>query len=240
MSLLQAPPFGGNNESIASDTIAELYLPHPLWTLLLASQSGPQIDMYQEKLMRRKFLCACAFTSCLGWAAASLPAQEVVHALTGTVSAINSVAKTMTVFQDNGAQGLFADASNPKVHFVFDKKIEAETTPAGTFDKQGAYAIVFYVGEADSRTAIAIKSLGEGPFKSTEGTVEKFDNRNHSISIEDKTGATQTFKIDDQTVAEGAFGAEEGFKFHADKGDQVRVVSSKTDGTPTALFLREM
>jgi hypothetical protein len=190
--------------------------------------------------MRRTVLCACAFTGCLGLAAASLPAQEVVHALTGTVSAINSITKTMTVFQDNGSQGLFADASNPKMRFVFDKKIEAAATPANAFNTKGAYAIVFYVGEADSRTVVAVKSLGAGPFTSAVGTVEKFDGRDHSITIEDASGAAHTFKIDDQTIAEGAFGAEEGLKFHADKGDQVRVVSSKVDGTPTALFLREM
>ncbi len=190
--------------------------------------------------MRRSFLCACAFTGCLGLAAASLPAQEVVHALTGTVSAINSVAKTMIVFQDNGSQDLFADASSPKMHFDFDKKIEAETTPAVAFNQKGAYAIVFYVGEADSRTVVALKSLGAGPFTSTVGTVKKFDSHDHSISVEDPSGAMQTFKIDAQTVAEGAFGAEEGIKFHANKGDQVRVVSSKVNGTPMALFLREM
>ncbi|HUH62335.1 MAG TPA: hypothetical protein VLZ50_05025 [Terracidiphilus sp.] len=190
--------------------------------------------------MRRRFLCACAFTGCLGWAAASLPAQEVVHALTGTVSAIDSVTKTMTVFQDNGSQGLFADVSNPKLRFVFDKKIQAETTPANAFNQQGTYAIVFYVGEANSRTAIAVKSLGAGPFTSTTGIVEKFDSHNHSIAVEDQSGATQIFRIDEKTIAEGAFGAEEGLKFHADKGDQVRVVSSKLDGTPTALFLRAM
>jgi hypothetical protein len=190
--------------------------------------------------MRRIFLCACTFTGCLGLAAASLPAQEVVHALTGTVGAINSVTKTMTVFQDNGSQGLFADVSGPKLRFAFDKKIEAESTPADTFNTKGAYAIVFYVGEADSRTVVAVKSLGAGPFTSTVGTVRKMDGRDRSISIEDQSGKLQTFKIDDHTIAEGAFGAEEGMKFHADKGDQVRVVSSKVDGTPTALFLREM
>jgi hypothetical protein len=190
--------------------------------------------------MQRTFLCACAFTGCLGLAAASLPAQEVVHALTGTVSTINSVAKTMTIFQDNGSQGLFADVSSPKLHFVFDKRIEAESTPADAFDKKGAYAIVFYIGEADARTVVAVKTLGDGPFTSTVGTVRKMDGKDRTISIEDQSGKLQTFKIDDQTVAEGAFGAEEGFKFHADKGDQVRVVSSKVDGTPTALFLREM
>ncbi len=190
--------------------------------------------------MRRSFLCACVFTGCLGLAAASLPAQEVVHALTGTVSAINGVAKTMTVFQDNGSQGVFADAPNPKLRIAFDKRVAAGTTPAQSFDKKGSYAIVFYVGDNDARTAVAVKSLGPGPFTSISGTVQKFDGHDHSITVEDASGAAQTFRIDDQTVAEGAFGAEEGLKFHADKGDQVRVVGSKVNGTAMALFLREM
>jgi hypothetical protein len=189
--------------------------------------------------MLRAFACTCAFVGSLVFVSVPSAAQEVIHALTGTVSSINSASKTITVFQDNGSKSVFADMTNSKTHIEFDKRIAAETTAADAFNKPGAYAIVFYFGESDERTAVALKSLGKGPFTSTVGTVEKFD-RAHAIAVADNTGAVQTFKINAQTVAEGDLGVVEGRKFQAQKGDRVRVVSSTEEGTPTALFVKEM
>jgi hypothetical protein len=182
----------------------------------------------------------CAFAVCLGLIALPLTAQEVVHALTGTVSSISSAAQTITVFQDNGSQAVFHEMTNAKrMPIEFDKRIAAGTTQASAFDKQGAYVIVFYYGGFDNQTVVALKSLGKGPFASTVGTVEKFD-RGRSISVKDESGSVQTFKIDPNTVAEGMAGVEEGSKFQAEKGDHVRVVSSTENGSPEALFVRTM
>jgi ribosomal protein S17 len=86
---------------------------------------------------------------------------------------------------------------------------------------------------------VAVKSLGAGPFSSTVGTVTKVEGH-RSITIADKAGAAHTFKIDKDTVAEGGFGVVVGEKFDVNKGDQVRVVSAKVDGDPTALFMRDL
>jgi hypothetical protein len=82
-----------------------------------------------------------------------------------------------------------------------------------------------------------LKNLGSGPFMSAVGTVTRFDGRARTISVEDKSGAVQTFKINGQTVAESEMGVVEGGKFQAQKGDRVRVVATTVDGSPTALFL---
>jgi hypothetical protein len=201
---------------------------------------GPDIDKGRRKIMLRAITSACLVAGCLASASVSSVAQEVVHALTGTVSSINNAAKTITVLRDSGSQDVFAELTNTKTHISFDKRIASETTAADAFDKKGAYAIVFYVGDVGAPSVVALKSLGSGPFSATVGTVEKIDNHDHSISLEDKSGAMQTFKINAQTIAEGAMGVEEGLKFQAGKGDQVRVVSTTVDGTATALFLREM
>ena len=190
--------------------------------------------------MPRALARTFVFLGCLISVAAPMTAQEVVHALTGTVSSINEATRTITVFQDNGARGVFDVMSNPKTRIAFDKKIEAETTAADAFKKNGAYVIVFYFGDVDKPTAAALRSLGPGPFTSTVGTVERYESRGHSISVEDVSGKVQTFKIDPQTVAETNMGAEEGLKFHAQPGKQVRVVSTTVNGNPIALFLREM
>lgn len=182
----------------------------------------------------------CALAVCLGSFTVASPAQQVVHALTGTVSAMDDASKTLTVFQDNGSEGQFKDVMGAKSHVILDKKIALETTSMDASKVKGSYVIVFYTGDNDARAAVALKSLGAGPFTSSEGTVTKFEGKGHSISVQDKSGATQVFRIAQDTVAEGYMGVVDGYKFQAAKGDHIRVVGTTENGALTALFVREM
>lgn len=189
--------------------------------------------------MRRALGWACLLAGCCAAASIQLAAQEVIHALTGTVSAINPTAKYITVFQDNGTRGVFDDMT-AKDRVALDKRIAGETITVDAFNKQGAYAIIFYYTKGDDQTVVALKNLGAGPFASTTGTFKKIDGHSRTIVLTDDSGAQLIFKLAPQTVAEGTLGAVEGTKFDGQKGDHVRVVSTKVDGTPTALFISEM
>jgi len=184
------------------------------------------------------FARSFAVLGCLATLAIALPAQEVVHALTGTVGVIDNAGRTMTVMEDGGSPVLFNVLSNPKTHMVFDKKVEASCTEAGAFKTKGAYVIVFYFGDVANPTVAALKNLGPGPFASTTGKVTHYESSEHAISVEDSSGKVQTFKVGAESVAETDYGVEEGLKFHPQTGDQVRVVSAMIDGNATALFLR--
>jgi hypothetical protein len=190
--------------------------------------------------MLRAIVRCCAFAGCLGSLTVAAHAQEVVHALTGTVSGADDSSKTLIVFQDNGTEGQFKDMTSGKTHVVIDKKIVLDTSAAEANKKKGTYVIVFYYGDSDDRTVVALKNLGAGPFTSTEGTVTKFEGKQHSITVQDKSGTVQTFRIAENTVAEGYMGAIDGFKFQPSKGDRVRVVGATNNGTVTALFMRVM
>ncbi len=190
--------------------------------------------------MRKVWLSIYISALCFIGAPTHSAAQEVIHALTGSVSSINSNAKTITIFQDNGTQGVFSEPSGSKVRLGFDKKIADETTAASSFMQQGAYAIVFYYGSLNNPTIVALKNLGKGPFAATAGTVTRFDNRARTISVSDHTGTIRTFTINADTVAEGDLGVVDGSKFRAQKGDEVRVVSQILNGVATALFVKDM
>jgi hypothetical protein len=190
--------------------------------------------------MLKAIMCGCVFAGCLGSFALAASAQQVVHALTGTVSGTDDLSKTLIVFQDNGSEGQFKDMTSGKSRVLIDKKIALDSTAAEADKKKGTYVIVFYYGDNDDRTVVALKNLGAGPFTSAEGTVTKFENKQHSITLQDKSGTTQTFKIAENTVAEGYMGAIDGFKFQPAKGDHVRVVGTTDNGAVTALFMRVM
>jgi hypothetical protein len=182
----------------------------------------------------------CVFAGSLGSLTVAATAQQVVHALTGTVSSIDDLSKTLIVFQDNGQEGQFKDMTSAKTRVVIDKKIALDSTSVEANKKKGAYVIVFYYGDNEDRAAVALKGLGAGPFTSIEGTVTKFEGKQHAITVQDKSGAVQTFRIAENTVAEGYMGVIDGFKFQASKGDHLRVVATTENGSATALFMREM
>lgn len=188
----------------------------------------------------RRILFVCFVTACFGLSGATASAQEVIHALTGTVSLIDPSAKTISVFLDSGSEGQFNDLTNSKMPGSFDKKLRLVTSDVEDSKKKGAYVVVFYFGGSETRSAVALRNLGAGPFTSIAGTVSKFDSHAHSITVEDESGASQTFKLDETTVAEGGFGAVDGLKLDVRKGDRVRVVGSTAAGGLTAVFVRAM
>jgi len=170
----------------------------------------------------------------------SAKAQEIVHALTGTVTEIEPAQKSITVLQDSGAKNTFKMMASSKTRISFDKSIEDEATSAQQFQKQGAYVILFYFGVDQNRTAVALKNLGPGPFSATTGKITNWDGHKHKLDVVGKDGKTSSFTVVDQTVAETYRGAVNGSDFHPDKGNHVRVVSSIENGKPTALFINTM
>ncbi len=192
-----------------------------------------------RKVMLARFVRSYLFSGALVFLSLPLGAQQIIHALTGTVSQIDPDRGTITVLQDNHDEATFQRADAKITLSGIDKRIAADATMAAAFDKSGAYTIVFYCGGGDVRNVVALKSLGTGPFTSTEGTVEKYD-RGKSIEVRDGSGTTYAFAIDGATVAETNFGAVPAKKFSAGKGDHVRIVSSTVGGTPTVLFVRDL
>jgi hypothetical protein len=188
--------------------------------------------------MLKGILKACILVGCFSVASRVATAQEVIHALTGTVAYVDSSAMTITVYTDNRAQSVFKDQTNPPAPVEFDKNVRADAI--ATAKKEGAYVIVYYRGGSDTRTAVALRSLGSGPFTTISGTVVKFDNKEHSIAVKDEAGTVEIFKITPDTIAETGVGAVGGFKLRADKGDRVRIVGATVNDSPTALFIKAM
>ena len=120
-------------------------------------------------------------------------AQEVVHALYGTVSAIHPGTKTIIVKTNDGSDGLFKDLTRSNVSLLFDKDIRSRATPAEAFKDQGAQVIVYYIGGGfgafADRTAVALQSLGAGPIEKATGTVVR--SGKHTLTIKADSGTQE-------------------------------------------------
>jgi hypothetical protein len=190
--------------------------------------------------MLRWVLRTCFLVGCISLASLAATAQEVVHALAGTVTSIDAVAKTITINTDDGSEGTFKDMTSSNTQILFDKNIRTDATAADEFKKSGVRVIVYYFGIGKVRTVVALRSLGPGPFTISSGTVVKYDKAAHTLSIRDISGTIKTFNISSDMVVETSRGAAERTVFQPANGDPVRVTSTIVIGNATALFINTL
>jgi hypothetical protein len=161
---------------------------------------------------------------CFAFCAVTATAQEVVHALTGIVTSMNA-GKTIQVDTDEGPEVNFKDLTKANISLEFDKDLRAQSTSAERFSTKGTHVIVYYFGEGDLRTAVALQGLPKGTLKRTIGTVIKFDKHQHLMTVESTPGGIQSFHVDPTTVVETSVGAVDGRRFDPQKH---RLLSSST------------
>jgi len=194
----------------------------------------------KENGMLRRIVCISVLAGLTSFVSLAAVAQEVVHALAGTVSSINASAKTITVKTDDGSEGLFNDMIDSKTPIEFDPNIRKDATAASEFKSSGVRVIVYYFGYGSVRTAVALRSLGAGPFTLTSGTVVNFSNGERTLSIKDNSRVIKTFNISSDLVVETSTGAGERTRFRPVKGDPVRVTATMVNGSATALFINTL
>ncbi len=189
--------------------------------------------------MYRAACCLCVFTAALtcGHVAA---AQEVVHALSGTVEQINPQARTIQLKTNDGSEGVFSYLSQKSTtEMNFDRDVKDRTVPVASFNKLNEQVVVYFYGDGDQRTAVAVQDLGPGPFDIVEGTVTRFNKHQHQVTVKNAAGTEQTFTLDPKAMADSMTGAVPGDRLSPSKGDNVRVIATNTSGNGTALFIRD-
>jgi hypothetical protein len=189
--------------------------------------------------MRNGMLAVCGLAAGLLWVG-SASAQQIVHALSGTVTKVDPQAKTIQIKTNDGSEGVFSfPAQKGATEVSFDRDVKGRTTPVSSFDKTNEEVVVYYYGNDSVRTAVAVQELGTGPFDTVEGTVTKFNRKQHDLSVKDASGKEWDFTIDPKAMADSMMGAVPGDRFSPSKGDNVRVIATKAKGAETALFIRD-
>jgi len=177
------------------------------------------------------------FAICFSLATSSAIAQERVHALSGIVTTIHPKIQMTEITTDNDSSGHFEWLTKNNASIDFNKSVSVGATPADKFTTIGTHAIVYYIGEGDVRTIVALHDLGTGPFVNSTGTVVKLDKHGHLLVIKNSSGGEESFQLDDKTVADTPNGVLSDLKFDLDKKAQVRVIGTQSNGTQTALLI---
>jgi hypothetical protein len=176
-------------------------------------------------------ILAAGCSLCLG--------QEVIHAVTGVATKVDSTAHTITLTTNDGSEMVVRDEASNHPSYDFDKSLRAEAVDSSTFNKQGDRVILYYFGDGWQRRAVAVKDLGPAPLKLTTGEITHWDKHHHQITIKAADGSKQTFQLDDKTVVDTPMGVVNGDKFDAHNGDQISIKYLDKSGNNEAVFLSE-
>ena len=124
-------------------------------------------------------------------------AIEQVTAIHGTVTKIDSAAKTIVIKT--------ADGTEHTVKFV--GKTVVQGTEAGAKDtfkgvKEGSEVVAHYTVKGADKTAVEVDKVGDTGLKTTEGTVSSLDRGAKTISVKTADGTEQTFKMSDHAAVD--------------------------------------
>lgn len=186
--------------------------------------------------MKKSMIPSCLIATVFCLTASIANAQQRVHALSGTVASINLKIGMIEIDTDDGSSGHF-ELQRKAVPIDFDKNVSADATPAEKFTAKGAHVIVYYFGEGEVRTIVALHDLGDSALDKTTGTIVKLNRHDRLLIIKSSAGTEQSFRLDPKTVADTPIGVAEDLKFDLDKGSPVRVTAAKADGNATALLI---
>ncbi len=171
--------------------------------------------------------------STLGWAA-----QDVVTAVHGTITKLDSGTKTMTVKTADGTEHTIKFADKTTVHGA--KAIVHETT-MGTEDtfhglKEGTDVVAHYTAKGTDKTAVEVDDVGKDGLKSVYGTVTHIDRAGKTIAVKTADGTEETFKLSGHAASDAGKDIGKG----TEKTAHVTVYYSEQAGKKTAHFFEKI
>jgi hypothetical protein len=159
----------------------------------------------------------------------SLAAQDVVHAVDGTVKKVDAGTKTVVVKTADGTEHTF--------HYLGDVTVDGSKDAAkGTVNgvKEGSKVAVHYTVEGSKETAHEFDNIGDDGLKATEGTVTHVDRGAKTIAVKTADGSEQTFHFTERATKDTGEDIGKG----ADKTAKVTVYYTEKAGVKTAHFVK--
>src|SRR5580700_34010 len=164
----------------------------------------------------------------------TLAAQDVVHAVDGTVKKVDAGTKTLVVDTKDGTEHTFHYASDVTVHGAKDTAKGAVDAAHGV--AEGSKVAVHYTVDGGKETAHEVDKVGDDGLKTTDGTVTHIDRGAKTIAVKTADGTEQTFRLTDHAAKDTGKDIGKG----ADKSAKVTVYYTEKAGTKTAHFVKQI
>jgi hypothetical protein len=187
-------------------------------------------------------VCFLAVASAVATAQDVSKGGDVVHAVAGVVTKIDSAAKTITVKAADGTEHVFKYTEATTIHAAekggtVAKKGALDTYMAG---KEGTHAVVRYTGEGADKTAVGVDDLGKRSVEVGEGTVTGVDKTARTVTIKAEDGTESTYHVAKDATIDTEHGITKGSELIAKKGEKATVHYTDEAGKKVVHFFKSI
>jgi preprotein translocase subunit YajC len=160
--------------------------------------------------------------------------EDVVTAVHGTITKLDTATKTVVVKTSDGTEHSMRFLDNTAVHGAHAVGGGAKESFHGL--KEGTEVIAHYSERGGRTTALEIDRVGKDGLKGTEGTISKLDRTGKTIAVKTADGTEHTFELTERAASDGGKDIGEG----TEKGTNVVVYSTEKTGKDVAHFFEKM
>ena len=163
-----------------------------------------------------------------------LAAQDVVSAVHGTITKLDSAAKTGVVKTKDGTEHTIKFVDKTTVHGV-----DATATGGkGAFHglTEGSEVVAHYTTKGTEETAVEVDKVGKDGIKAVDGTVTHIDRGAKTLAVKTADGTEQTFRLSGHAAADAGKDIAKG----TDKSAKVTVYYTEEAGKKTAHFFEKI
>ncbi len=171
--------------------------------------------------------------SALGWAA-----EDVVSAVHGTVTKVDSATKTMVVKTKDGTEHTVKFVDKTSVHGVKAGVHETAMTTKDTFHglKEGSEVVAHYTEKGAEKTAVEVDDVGKDGLKSMDGAITHIDRAGKTVAVKTADGTEETFKLSGHAADDAGKDIAKG----TEKTTKVTVYYTEEAGKKTAHFFEKL
>jgi hypothetical protein len=167
------------------------------------------------------------------WAAA-----DVVSAVHGTITKLDSATETMVIKTKDGTEHTVKVVDKTTVHGV---KAGEHETAKGTEDtfhglKEGTDVVAHYTEKGADKTAVEVDDVGKDGLKSVDGTITHIDRAAKTVAVKTADGTEETFKLSGHATADAGKDIAKG----TEKSAKVTVYYTEQAGKKTAHFFEKL
>lgn len=179
-----------------------------------------------------------ALVTILVVAGPSLFAQEIVHAIAGTITGIVPTNSSITLQLPDRTSTSFDFKPDLSAPISFDKALREEPAIARELPKGATHVIVYYYG-LSPLIAVSVKDLGKD-VESITGKITSVNGTTRNITIQSDTGRRVTCFVSNETTVETPYGAVDGTKYSPREGESVNAVCNYEAGKEVVQFIHPL
>lgn len=165
-------------------------------------------------------------------------ADDVVSAVHGTITKLDSASKTMVVKTKDGTEHTVKFVDKTTVHGVEGGGHDTAAGAKDTFHglKEGTDVVAHYTEKGSEKTAVEVDDVGKDGLKTVDGTITHIDRAGKTVAVKTADGTEETFKLSGHAAADAGKDIAKG----SEKTAKVTVYYTESAGKKTAHFFEKL